>query len=433
MLKSYRNNFRNIFSGNSGKTAGRKSVPMLLMTLLAVLVFPYFSCEVSVEEPIVVTTFPLESGGIIYGNWTPIKIGFSDTMVPADAAYLAEAVNVWDHNHVAVSGSVTWEDNTIYFSPLEKWKTGEKYLCRINGTFSAQDGRVVGIKNELVFFVVADIETVPPVPPEVTEVFFLIKNDIGDYEDLAYDADEYGNNAITGECGLRILFDQEMDLSEPKKSLRMEPYRDYVVKVADNKTLEVYFKAESEPVKKVSFTVKADIHSIAGDELEQDYTFYFTDWVSDLEVTRILVWESVEFDENEDYGLDVYQQDSLFLAGAEVFEDMLITEFTFRFNRPVNPDTATSLLSKIVLVPADERIKKAPSLVEIGLFEPSYDQTWGGMEFDSQENSPYCYLVKIPGGIDGISDGYGHYLIEDMTVKLHVVDWKLIDPHEALG
>jgi hypothetical protein len=428
---------RNNLSGNAGgaKIAGWQNVFTLFMLLLAgLMIMPYFSCEVSVEEPVVVTTFPLESGGIIYGDWTPVKIGFSDTMVEADVAYLAEVVSVWDHNHIAVPGNITWEDNAVYFSPLEKWKTGEKYVCRINGVFSVQDGRVVSIKSELVFFAIADTEAeLPemPAPPEVAEVLLLKKTESGNYADFAYDADEYWNNAAAGECGLRILFDREMDLSEPKKSLRMELYRNYTVKVIDNKTLDVYFEPEAKPVKKVSFTVKADLHSAAGEEMERDYTFDFTEWKSDFEVTEIIVLESVEFYENDDGALDLSKLNKPYRVGAEWYEYWM-TDFTFHFNRPVNLAAALSILSKIELVPDDARIKEAPSLVSIEMFASDYDQTWGDMEFGDLED-PYRYLLKIPGGIDGINDGNGHYLKEDMTVTLHVVDWDEIDPYYNNG
>jgi hypothetical protein len=406
----------------------RKSVFVLLAALFAgFTVFPYFSCEVSTEEPIVISTFPLESGGIIYGDWTPVKIGFSDTMVETDAAYLAKAVSVWNHNHVAVLGTVAWEEDAIYFSPLEKWKTGEKYICRINGVFSAQDGRVVSIKTELVFFAIADIEIALPVPPEVTEVFLLRKIEADNYEDLVYDADEYWNNVITGECGLRILFDQEMDLSEPKRSLRMEPYRDYAVKVIDNKTLEVYFKAESEPVKKMSFTVKEDMHTITGEELKQDYTFDFTEWKNDFEVTIIVLSSAEYYDADSKLPAELLD-DEWFEVGAMTGEEVREIYFTYQFNYQVDLTTAMGILSEIKLVADDTKIENAPSLGSVKLKSPNYEQIWIDMEFDPMWNDPYCYIIKIPGGIDGISDDYGHYLKDDITVKLHVVDWDLIDP-----
>jgi hypothetical protein len=204
----------------------------------------------------------------------------------------------------------------------------------------------------------------------------------------------------------------------------MEPYRDYAVKVINNQTLDVYFKTEPSPVKKVSFTVKEDTHSLAGEELERDYTFEFTEWESDFQLDKLIVWESLEFEVNDDSALDLSQLSKPYLAGAEYYKvaGIWLTEFTFNFNYPVNLAAGLSILSKIELVPDDERIGNVPSLVEVGISASDYDQTWDGMEYGTLD-SPYRYLLKIPGGIEGISDGNGHYLKEDMTLMLDVIDY----------
>jgi hypothetical protein len=384
------------------------------------------SCENGMEEPVVTaSTFPMESGGIIYGDWTPIRVGFSETMVETDAAYLAGVVKVWDHNFIPVSGAAAWEDNTIYFSPLAKWKSGEKYTCRIHGTFSTYDGRVVGVQNELLFYAVTDKETAPRPPPEIAEVFFLKKTETGSYEETEYDADEYWNNVIRGECGLKILFTEEMDLSEPRRSLRMEPYRNYEVRVIDNQTLEVYFEAEYKPVKKITLTVKEDTHSFTGEELQQDYDFAFTEWENDLHV-KIMALSSDEY-----YGLDSELPSTEwyrpFRVGTELYKGERWLDFTYWFDQPMELVSTMVSLTKITLIPADERIEAIPSLQSVELYPPDYDQSWGGIEFGPMED-PYRYMLNIPGGIDGISDAYGHYLKEDITIKLDVVDWDLIDP-----
>jgi hypothetical protein len=392
---------------------------------------PYISCENGVEEPVIITTFPVEEGGIIYGDWMPIKIGFSDAMAEVDAVYLAETVRVWDHNHVPVAGTVFWEDNTISFLPLEKWKPLEKYTCRISGAFFALDGRVASIAASLVFYVVTDMETPskPLSPPEVTEMLLWKKTGDGDYVEWNYDADEYWNNVIEGECRLEIYFDREMDLSEPKRNLRMEPYRSYDVTAIDAKTLAVCFKAEVGPVKKITFTVKEDMRALSGEELKQDYVFDFTEWESDFKVSQIMILSSAEFYENENNELPMDDLGKIFQVGAENYARLKtrILDFTYQFNYPIDLASSMSALSKIELVPADGRIKNVPSLLEVGLFSPDFDQTWADMEFGPLEN-PYRYLLKIPGGMDGINDGSGHYMKEDITLKLDVVDWDLIDP-----
>jgi hypothetical protein len=386
------------------------------------------SCENGMEEPVVTaSTFPMESGGIIYGDWTPIRVGFSETMVETDAAYLTEVVKVWDHNFIPVSGAAAWEDNTIYFSPLEKWKSGEKYTCRIHGAFSTYNGQVVGVRTELLFYAVTDKETVPLPPPEIAEVFFLKKTEAGSYEETEYDADEYWNNIIQGECGLKILFTEEMDLSEPKRSLRMEPYRNYEVRVIDNRTLEVYFEAEHKPVKKITLTVKEDMHSLTGEELQQDYDFAFTEWEDDFEIVQFMVLTTADFYEDEYGALPLDDLDESFLIGAISDNETKFVYLTYWFSNRIDLIAAMDSLSKIKLVPADIRISADPSLSEVRLVYPNYEQTWVGLEFGAEDDDPYHYLLNIPGGIDGLNNGQGHYLKGDMIIKLDVVDWDLID------
>ncbi|MDR1468861.1 MAG: hypothetical protein LBT00_06170 [Spirochaetaceae bacterium] len=410
----------------SPKSKSSKARGVVLVFALALFVSALSaSCETEVEEPVIIATFPLESGGIIYGGWTPIKIGFSTPMAEADAAYLADAVKVRDHNYLPTAGAVTWEDNTIYFSPAEKWKTGEKYTCSINGAFSALDGRIAVIKTEMVFYAVSDkdVEAVPLPTPEIVEVVFLKKTEGGDYEEFFYDADEYGNNVIEGECGLRICFDEAMDFSEPFKSLRMEPYRNYDVKVIDNWTLAVYFKAGLNPVKKISLTVQEDMHSLLGEELKRDYQFTFTEWKDDFAILDLFMLENAECLDGES-GIPVDQLGKeRFKVGAEKFDDTLIIDLTWHFNDPPDLTAALDALSKIKVIPDpnDDRIQKSPYLLEIGLYALDYDQTWGDMEFGPLHD-PYRYLIIVPGGIDGIHDGRGRYLKESITVMLDVVD-----------
>jgi hypothetical protein len=103
-------------------------------------------------------------------------------------------------------------------------------------------------------------------------------------------------------------------------------------------------------------------------------------------------------------------------------------DFTYSFNAPFDLTPATmESLAKIRLIPDDERIKKIPFLLEAMLYSPDYDQRWANMEFGSLDD-PYRYRLVIPGGIDGITDGRGLYLKEDITVMLDVVDWDEIEP-----
>jgi hypothetical protein len=459
------------------------------------------SCESGMEEPVItISTFLVESGGIIYGDWTPIGVGFSAMMVEPDAGYLAEVVNVWDHNFMPVSGAAVWEDNTIYFSPLEKWKSGGKYTCRIHGTFSTQDGRAVGIRTELLFYVDADNEPDPtppteaadkepdptppteaadkepdpippteaadnepdptppteavdnepdPIPPteavdnepdptppaevvdkepdpnpptEVAEVFFLKKTEAGSYKETEYDADEYWNNVIRGECGLKILFTKEMDLSEPRSSLRIEPNRNYEAKAIDNRTLEVYFEAEDKPVKKITLTIKEDMQSLTGEKLRQDYDFTFTEWENDFEIVQFMVLPAAEFYGDEYCALPLDDLEQPFLIGAESDGKTKNVDFAYWFNSQIDElFAATDLLSKIKLVPDDTRISTTPYVSKIGMDYPNYKQTWAGLEFGTEDDTPYRYLLNIPGGIDGLNNGQGHFLKEDIIIKLDVI------------
>jgi hypothetical protein len=412
--------------GVNTRLSGGAPARLLLCVLFLV---PQWSCvNEPQEDQVAIYTFPVESGGIIYGGWTPVKIGFNVPMIEPDPAYLAESVNVKDHNYTPVSGTVFWESGAIYFSPGEKWRMGEKYTCRIHGAFSAEDGRVVTVKTELVFFAVPDIEEMETVPsPEIAEVG-LYKKEAGgtDYILYDYDADAYWNNVIDGEIRFKIYFDEEMDFSAPRKNLRMEPYRDYEVEVIDNKTLAVYVQPEAEPVKKITFTVKADMHSRTGIEMKHDYTFAFTEWKDDFRLDVMQVLQTDECYENSEIPLDAL--DKLFRVGAEEDDGKRFIDFTYQFSGSrMDLAVAAYSLSKITLIPEDRRIQKPPFLYEIMLYSPCYDQAWADVEYGPLDD-PYRYALVIPGGIEGVHDGRGHYLKKDIKITLGIVDWDEIDP-----
>jgi hypothetical protein len=411
-------------NSRSGKIGG---IGMVFALVFAV--FVSVSCETGAiieEDPVIIAAFPLESGGVIYGGWMPISIGFNTPMAEADAAYLANAVTVRDHNSIVIAGTVMWEDNAVYFSPAKKWKTSEKYTCAINGAFSTRDGRAAVIKTELTFYAVSDkdVETNPS--PEIEEVILLRKTKDDDYEESPYDADDYWNNVIKGECGLKIHFNEDMDFSVPKQNLRMEPYRNYDVTVIDNRTLAVYFEAGIDPVKKITFTVLADTHSLVGEELKRDYEFIFTEWKDDLWI-GVKLWLSAEYYE-ADGVIPMNQWDEPFQIGA-IFENGAgETYFAYYFNYPVGVAAGAGMLSKIKLVSGDERIEKNPDLLAVELIPPEYDQTWTDIPLWTEGDLPYRYTLNIPGGIEGVNDDHGHYLKEDITIMLDVVDWDVIDP-----
>jgi hypothetical protein len=253
---------------------------------------------------------------------------------------------------------------------------------------------------------------VPSVSPKVKEIFFLTKRPSGIYQYFTYDTDAYWNNIVTGECGLSILFDQEMNLSEPTGSLRMEPARDYTTKAINSKTLEVYFKAEASPVKKISLTVKSDLRSLAGVKLDRDYTFGFTEWTSDFAVTQIKI--------NGGSAVPLSQLNKPYLVEADYYKGDRFTDVAIQTRgSPLSYNVAESILSEIELVPADGSIDNALSVLGIQYEPPNYTKTWAGVEFGSLD-SPYRYLLKIPGGIEGVNNGNGYYLKEDMTLMLDV-------------
>jgi hypothetical protein len=219
-----------------------------------------------------------------------------------------------------------------------------------------------------------------------------------------------------------------MDFSEPKKNVRMSPYRNYEVEVIDNKTLAIYFEPELNPVNKNSFTVQSGLHSLLGEELKQDYEFTFTDWKSGFELSELFMLHNVEC-YIEEIGMPVDRLGERVQVGTEVYEGEWITDFTFRFNAQLDLTAALDALSKIRVIPDDDRIKKPPYLQEIGLYSLEYDQTWAGMEYGTIED-PYRYLLIIPSGIDGVHNGKGQYLKENITVMLDVIDWDEIDPYK---
>jgi hypothetical protein len=416
------------------KSSKSKSGKICGIGLVFTLAFAMFisvlsvSCETEAEEESVVTaTFSLKSGGVIYGGWTPIKISFNSPMCEADAAYLADVVKVRDHNYLPTAGTVSWEDNAIYFHPEKKWTTGEKYTCSVNGSFFASDGRVIVIKTELVFYAVSDrdVEKEPPGIPEIEEILFLRKTGNDDYEESPYDANEYWNNVVEGECGLKIRFNEEMDLSEIAEKFSMKPPRDYAVKVIDNRTLDVYFESDPDPAKQIAFTVSADIHSLLGEKLKRDYVFTFTEWKSDFQFLELSVLQNGEdCKETGEIPADWFG-DGL-LVGAESEKSGApnrIIDFAFCFDGPLDMIAVMDFLAKITLIPDDERIERTPALLEVGAYAPDHYQTWEGMEYGSLGEKPYRYLIFIPGGIDGVHNGYGHYLEGDITVMLDVVDW----------
>jgi hypothetical protein len=394
----------------------KKSTFVLMVAVFAgLMVFPYFSCETSVKEPVVSTEYPdaEEPGTEELGEEEPgaEELGEEEPGAeePGEEEPGAEEPVTEKPSAEKPSTEKPGAEEPSTEKPSTEKPSAEEPVTEKPGAEepvtekpSAEEPGAEKPSAE---------EPGTEIAPEVAEIFFLRKKESGTNQYLPYDTDEYWNNIVTGACGFIIVFDQEMDLSKPKGSLLMEPARDYTATAANNKTLEVYFEAGASPVKKISLTVKADMRSLTGGKLGRDYTFGFTEWKSSFLVTRIKI--------NGGNAVPLNQLDTPYPVEAEYHQGNWFTEVEVQFNAPLDYATAERILSEIELVPADERIGNAPDIYEAGYGSPNYENTWTGMEFGSLD-SPYRYLLKIPGGIDGINDDYGFYLKEDLILMLDV-------------
>ena len=399
-----------------------------------------FSCDdgaLSLSIP-KVTTVPPISGGMISGSYAPVMVRFSEQMLTPTQPLLDSAITVWDANSVPVAGEVKWEENAVRFTPAEKWDGGAKYLCTVLGRFYTSKGTMTIVSREFYFFADTDPAFDDPGDkdfPYITGTTLLKPDaDSSATNEFPYASSEYWDNVIAGESGIRFVFNEDMDMTDVESHIVIKPNRNFYTNILDKKTLAIWFEDDGELAKKRTVTLKKTFKALRGEALEDDCLFEFTEWVDDLEVTAINLLQY--------YGpcadaLDMANLDAAVLVTAECWGTVFSGKglsFIFSFNNVFTALFPDIEYPQIVLKFAGEETSQmqSPQLYE-ELYnyndddpatDNQFNQDWLLFEYGDAGDLLACpavdYLLEIPGGINGVHNGAGHYLKEGLSIQLKV-------------
>jgi hypothetical protein len=107
------------------------------------------SCGFADLRSVPYTTVPERAYGLLYGSYAPVMVRFSAAMVKAEAEKLI-SVSFRDG---PVPGDLSWEGNTLCFTPRSPWSAGLQYLLSLNGNAFAKDGRELRAASYIPFYV----------------------------------------------------------------------------------------------------------------------------------------------------------------------------------------------------------------------------------------------------------------------------------------
>jgi hypothetical protein len=367
---------------------------------------PFFAPAVS-SRPFLVSSDPQEgaSTGVSVPGETLLELAFS---LPMDRKSMEEElafaipgkrIFTWtgDDKNVSVSSDKPLEAWTLY-----RWSLSEKVLGRDGAPLAKSvEGKFITDKDRIF--------------PGLIRIMPVIRGgggsageDIwGEWVPMAPNLEMGLGNAQ----GLGLEFSKPMDGESVRSSISFEPSLSGRMEQLSSRSF--VFIPEKNPAPETSYTLKLPgrVLDAGGLSLGEDYRLVFP---SDIPYLRLLSLapdgeEAGEFTEPANRGCYPLPID-ISRGGA--------ARFILRFSLPFEPEAVRDDALSIELEPFFPLSLPAVFLRFVSRVSPSQDRirmVWEGLE-EGTAAEPHYYRLRIPGGINGVHDGKGSYLQEDMII-----------------
>jgi len=226
-----------------------------VLVLLCVIFI--FSCEFIDLRPIGIEIEPDETDSILPDSFSPVILKFDTEMKKDDV----EGIMQINSDIGSVKGDKHWEENNLYFVPVQGWTAGVRYTLSLLGTFRSVDKREMRIERFVSFYAINKNS-----PPLLEQYIPANGSSIGT------------NNVV-----FEFHFSRSMEKNTVESALTLEGIGNKTFEWMDNdKILKVTPDKSLSPWIMYKWNLKDSAKSIDGVPLPKTYSGYFT---TDLDQT----------------------------------------------------------------------------------------------------------------------------------------------------
>lgn len=219
----------------------------LLLALSAI----FLSCGFIDPRPIEYSIEPDGPDAFLSGAFSPVIIRFDAEMIKDEAEKIPQVTS----GAGVIRGDFSWEENDLYFTPIQGWTAGIRYTAGFSGTARSVDGRELRLARYVSFYAINRSQ-----PPLLEE---------------HYPAD--GASVGTGDASLEFYFSQPMDRLTVEYALTTEGISDKTFEWSlDDKKLKVNVTGALSPWTSYRWNIKDSAKSKDGAPLPRTYSGHFT-------------------------------------------------------------------------------------------------------------------------------------------------------------
>jgi hypothetical protein len=225
--------------------------PVLLCVILII------SCGFVDLRPIEIKIEPGKTDSLLPGLYSPVILKFDTEMQKDDV----EGIMQINSDINSVRGDKHWEENDLYFVPVQGWTAGVRYTLSLLGTIRSVDGRETRIERFISFYAIN--KNTPPLLERYSPV----------------DGSSIGTNDVVFE----FYFSRSMDKHTVESALTLEGIGNKTFEwLDDDKTLKVIPDKSLTPWIMYRWSLKDSAKSTDGVPLSKTYSGCFT---TDLDQT----------------------------------------------------------------------------------------------------------------------------------------------------
>jgi hypothetical protein len=213
--------------------------------------------------------------------------------------------------------------------------------------------------------------------------------------------------------GISIEFNKPMG-ENVLRSVRFDPALSGRTEFLSEKSIVYIFTKDPEPETTYTLIVSADTRDKEGLKIGAEYRINFVPDIPFLDILSFSAGINPVIHNNF--------QDAIIPVHIDPGTDVL--SFTVRFSLPFNTEEKQNSAQKIILTPFFPKTLAPVALQNVNwINNDRLFMCWEGLKNGSSE-TPFYYKLTIPGGKNGINNGTGMYLKEDITIYLEAVNEK---------
>ena len=228
-----------------------------------------------------------------------------------------------------------------------------------------------------------------------------------------------GANIETGlasKQGIAVEFNKPMG-DNVLRSIRFEPSLTGRMELLSEKSIVYIFTKDPEPQTIYTLIVSADTRDSEGLKTGVDYKINF---IPDIPFMDVLSFSANIAADNTSFKENISLNTAIPVRVDSVTGKL---SFSIRFSLPFTTEEKQNTALKITLSPFFPKTLVPIALQYVSWFSSDdiLNMRWEGLKAGNSE-TPHYYKLTIPGGRNGINNGMGMYMKEDITIYLEAVN-----------